>query len=45
MSRSQGYEIRSKSAGPFWLTFALNHVMVVPDPLSPFRFDFTVTGA
>ncbi|TLX55791.1 3-methylaspartate ammonia-lyase glutamate mutase [Stutzerimonas nosocomialis] len=25
--------------------FALNHVMVVPDPLTPFRFDFTVTGA
>ncbi len=25
--------------------FVLNHVMVVNDPLAPFRFDFTTTGA
>lgn len=25
--------------------FVLNHVMVVDDPLAPFRFDFTTTGA
>ncbi|MCY1357263.1 hypothetical protein D9M69_437480 [compost metagenome] len=25
--------------------FVLNHVMVVPDALKPFRFDFTIAGA
>jgi hypothetical protein len=25
--------------------FVLNHVMVIGDPLAPYRFDFTVTGA
>ena len=25
--------------------FVLNHVMVVDDPLAPFRFDFTTVGA